>query len=128
MMTLAAPERVALLVTLSVLEAVIVVATTAPVTLPVTAPIKPLVEVTGPEKVVFAILRILTCELILGCICLHVVSRDCQIHRMTPVQLLYTISDISTQYLNKKSPPVGGGLRLYKGDKTVLQYHLSRVS
>jgi hypothetical protein len=28
----------------------------------------------------------------------------------------------------KKDPPVGGGLRLYKGDKTVLQYHLSRVS
>jgi hypothetical protein len=42
--------------------------------------------------------------------------------------LLYTISELSTQYLNKKSPPVGGGLRLYKGDKTVLQYHLSRVS
>jgi hypothetical protein len=26
--------------------------------------------------------------------------------------LLYTISGVSTQYLNKKSPPVGGGLRL----------------
>ena len=46
MMTLAVPDRVALL------EAVIVVATTAPVTSPVTAPTKPLVEVTGPEKVV----------------------------------------------------------------------------
>jgi hypothetical protein len=33
--------------------------------------------------------------------------------------LLYTISELSPQYLNKKSPPVGGGLRLYKGDKTV---------
>jgi hypothetical protein len=28
--------------------------------------------------------------------------------------LLYTISELSTQHLNKKSPPVGGGLRLYK--------------
>jgi hypothetical protein len=46
MMTLAVPDRVALL------EAVIVVAATAPVTSPVTAPTKPLVEVTGPEKVV----------------------------------------------------------------------------
>ena len=56
MMTLAVPERVALPVTSSVLEAVTVVAATAPVTLPVTlpviAPTKPLVEVTGPEKVV----------------------------------------------------------------------------
>jgi hypothetical protein len=40
------PDRVALL------EAVIVVAATAPVTSPVTSPTKPLVEVTGPEKVV----------------------------------------------------------------------------
>ena len=48
MMTLAVPSKSASPVTPSVLEAVIVVATTAPVT----APTKPLVEVTGPEKVV----------------------------------------------------------------------------
>jgi len=52
MMTLAVPSKSASPVTPSVLEAVIVVAATAPVTLPVTAPTKPLVEVTGPEKVV----------------------------------------------------------------------------
>jgi hypothetical protein len=37
-------------------EAVRVVAATAPVTAPVTAPTKPLVEVTGPEKVVEAMM------------------------------------------------------------------------
>jgi hypothetical protein len=28
--------------------------------------------------------------------------------------LLYTISELSTQYLNKKEPTCGSGLRLYK--------------
>jgi len=50
MITLAVPERVEFPVTARVLEAEIVVAETAPVT----APTKPLVEVTGPEKVVLA--------------------------------------------------------------------------
>jgi hypothetical protein len=35
----------------------------APVMLPVTLPIKPLVEVTGPLKVVLAIITILTCDI-----------------------------------------------------------------
>jgi hypothetical protein len=37
-------------------EAVSVVAATAPVTVPVTAPMKPFVDVTGPEKVVLAMI------------------------------------------------------------------------
>jgi hypothetical protein len=101
MMTLAVPSKSASPVTPSVLEAVIVVAATAPVTLPVTAPTKPLVEVTGPEKVVELIGK--SSHASYGAYlsaCRQ--SGNCQIHRMTPVQLLYTISDISTQYLNKK--------------------------
>jgi hypothetical protein len=30
--------------------------------------------------------------------------------------------------LKQKKPTCGGGLKLFKGDKTVSQYHLSRVS
>jgi hypothetical protein len=53
MMTFAVPESVELPVTANVLEAVIVVAATAPVT----APTKPFVEVTGPENVVEAMIN-----------------------------------------------------------------------
>jgi hypothetical protein len=58
MITLAVPDRVAFP------EAVMVVATTAPVTVPVTLPTKPLVEVTGPEKVVEAMLQFLKLRLL----------------------------------------------------------------
>jgi hypothetical protein len=42
--------------------------------------------------------------------------------------LLYTISGVSTQYLNKKKPTCGGWAKTLQGDKSTPQYHLSRVS
>jgi hypothetical protein len=51
------------------------------VTGPVIAPMKPFTEVTGPEKVVEAMM---ISSHAIRRICLHVVSRDCQIHRKTP--------------------------------------------
>jgi hypothetical protein len=56
----------------------VVLPVTLPVTFPVTAPIKPFVDVTGPEKVVDAmIFPYIQVE----CISLYVVSRDCLMHR-----------------------------------------------
>jgi hypothetical protein len=49
--------------------------------LPVRAPIKPFVDVTGPEKVVDAIIFP---YIQVKCISLYVVSRDCLMHRITP--------------------------------------------
>jgi len=52
---------------------------TLPVTLPVILPIKPLVDVTGPEKVVDAMI---VPYIQVKCISLYVVSRDCLMHRI----------------------------------------------
>jgi len=49
-----------------------------PATLPVRAPIKPLVDVTGPEKVVDAMIFP---YIQVKCINRYVVSRDCLMHR-----------------------------------------------
>jgi len=51
---------------------------TLPVTLPVRLPIKPFVDVTGPEKVVDAIIFP---YIQVKCASLYVVSRDCLAHR-----------------------------------------------
>ena len=51
------------------------------VTAPTRLPIKPFVDVTGPENVVVAMIFP---YMQVWRICLHVVSRDYQIHRITP--------------------------------------------
>jgi hypothetical protein len=51
---------------------------------------KPFCDMTGPENVVFAMIFP---YMQVGRICLHVVSRDCQIHRKTPEWFEYTAKE-----------------------------------
>jgi hypothetical protein len=114
MMTLAVPSKSASPVTPSVLEAVIVVAATAPVTLPVTAPTKPLVEVTGPEKVVELIGK--SSHASYGAYlsaCRQ--SGNCQISRFDSGFI--TVYTSYSPVAQIKKPVCGDGPSLFKGDK-----------